>query len=35
MAREVRIQTPEQLINVGAGKEFNVSKAHQHKARNH
>jgi hypothetical protein len=30
----VRIETFEQLINVGAGRLFPVSKAHQRKARN-
>jgi Domain of unknown function (DUF4365) len=30
----VRIETFEQLINVGAGRQFSVSKAHQRKARN-
>jgi len=30
----VRIETFEQLINVGAGRQFTVSKAHQRKARN-
>jgi len=30
----VRIETFEQLINFGAGRQFTVSKAHQRKARN-
>ena len=30
----MRIETFEQLINVGAGRQFTVSKAHQRKARN-
>lgn len=30
----VRIETFEQLINLGAGRQFTVSKAHQRKARN-
>jgi len=30
----VRIETFEQLINFGAGRQFSVSKAHQRKARN-
>jgi len=30
----VRIGTFEQQINVGAGRQFTVSKAHQRKARN-
>ena len=32
--RTVRIETFEQLINFGAGRQFSVSKAHQRKARN-
>ncbi len=32
--RTVRIETFEQLINVSAGRQFTVSKAHQRKARN-
>jgi len=32
--RTVRIETFEQLINFGAGRQFTVSKAHQRKARN-
>jgi len=32
--RIVRIETFEQLINVGVGRQFSVSKAHQRKARN-
>jgi hypothetical protein len=30
----VRIETFEQLINIDAGRQFSVSKAHQRKARN-
>jgi len=30
----VLIETFAQLINIGAGRQFAVSKAHQHKARN-
>ena len=30
----MRIETFEQLINIGAGRQFSVSKAHQRKARN-
>jgi hypothetical protein len=30
----VRIETFEQIINVGAGRQFMVSKTHQRKARN-
>ena len=30
----MRLETFEQLINVGASRQFSVSKAHQHKARN-
>jgi len=30
----VQIETFEQLINVGASRQFTVSKAHQRKARN-
>jgi len=32
--RTVRIETFEQLINFGAGRQFSVSKAHQRKAQN-
>jgi hypothetical protein len=32
--RTVRIETFEQLINIDAGRQFSVSKAHQRKARN-
>jgi hypothetical protein len=30
----VQIETFEQLINIGAGRQFTVSNAHQRKARN-
>ena len=31
--RTVEIETFEQLMNFGAGRQFSVLKAHQHKAR--
>jgi hypothetical protein len=32
--RTVRIESFEQLTNIGAGRQFSVSNAHQRKARN-